>query len=44
MICLVVSPVKTSSEAPLAIALEINLALWMMIACAVIRASELISF
>jgi hypothetical protein len=35
---------RTNFEAPLAIALEINLALWIMIACAAIRASELISF
>jgi hypothetical protein len=37
-------PLTKPRGVPVVIALEINLALWMMIACAAIRAAELISF
>jgi hypothetical protein len=35
---------RANREAPVAVALEINFALWVMIACAAIRASLLIYF
>jgi hypothetical protein len=42
--CCEITGLGANREAPVAVALEINFALWVMIACLAIRASQFIHF